>query len=73
MSSPCCVCVCESPAPNIPWHRLSKHNPAARNTHEKIEELLAVYGTCHVKYEICCERKVGNFFIPEFLVCNANA
>jgi hypothetical protein len=47
---------------------------AATNRHAKIEELLeALCGTCHIKFSIGFERKVGNFFFLELLVCNASA
>jgi hypothetical protein len=50
---------------------LSKHVPVAVNVHTTIEGLLEIVLICglfHIKYSVCSERKVGNYFFPELLV-----
>jgi hypothetical protein len=40
MKSPCSLSGCVPPSPIVARQRLSKHVPAAMNTHARIEELL---------------------------------
>jgi hypothetical protein len=47
---------------------LSKHIPAAMNTHATVEELLDAAVVCHSTYSMCSERKVGDCFFPDIYV-----
>jgi hypothetical protein len=64
MRSPCCLCVSVS-SPIVARQRLSKHLPAAINTHATIKELLeAVFSARFVTYQLlntlCSETKVDD-------------
>jgi hypothetical protein len=51
--SPCCLCVCVPPPPNVPSQWLGKHNPAVMNIQATIEEMLeAVFPMWSMSYQI---------------------
>jgi hypothetical protein len=55
--------------------RLAKHGPVATNAHATIEESLdAVFSMRprRIKYSVCSERIVGDYFFPESFVCSYN-
>jgi hypothetical protein len=78
MRSPCSLCVYVFPLTPEGLNsgtrrdgRLGKYVPAATNTHAIIEELLDavfLFGPFRIRYSVCSERKVGDWFFPELLV-----
>jgi hypothetical protein len=56
----------------VEMQRLGKHFPSTTNTQATLEEVLyAVFSMRSMSYQpsICYERKAGDYFFPELLVC----